>query len=111
MVAAISIFNGVAIGVIIAVVAGIIYGATLYTSAGGKSDQAKKAISIICSAIIALLLNLAMFATLNFLVQGRLLNLIIDKASHSLTTNFQVLHLVFYYLIKKIFALPVTKLI
>ena len=60
------------IGVTIAVIAGIIYGAVLYTSAGGKSDQAQKAIGIIRGAMIALLLYFAMYAILNFLVPGGL---------------------------------------
>ena len=70
----ISIINWVSIGVTLAMIAGIIYGATLYTSAGGKSDQAKKAIGIIRGAIIALLLYFAMWATLNFLIPGGLFN-------------------------------------
>jgi len=68
----VNIFNWAAIGVAIAVVGGVIYGAILYTSSGGKSDQAKKGIGAIRNAIIALILYFIMFALLNFLVPGGL---------------------------------------
>ncbi|MDR0957043.1 MAG: hypothetical protein LBM09_00485 [Candidatus Nomurabacteria bacterium] len=63
-----TIFNWAAIGVTIAVIGGIIYGATLYSSAGGKADQAKKGMGIIRGAIIALILYFAMYAILNFIL-------------------------------------------
>ena len=68
----VTIFNYAAIGVTIAVVGGVIYGAILYTSSGAKSDQAKKGMGVIRNAIIALLLYFIMFAFLNFLVPGGL---------------------------------------
>ena len=68
----VTIFNWMAIGVAIAVVGGIIYGAILYTSSGAKSEQAKKGMGVIRNAIIALLLYFIMFAFLNFLMPGGL---------------------------------------
>ena len=68
----ITILNWMAIGVSIAVVGGIIYGAIMYTTSGGNSEQAHKAIGIIRNAVIALILYFAMWALLNFLVPGGL---------------------------------------
>jgi hypothetical protein len=70
----ISILNWLAVGVTIAVTAGVVYGAVMYTSSSGRSEQAKKAIGIIRNAIIALVLYFAMWAVLNFLVPGGLFN-------------------------------------
>jgi heme/copper-type cytochrome/quinol oxidase subunit 2 len=67
-----SLLNWMAIGVTIVVIGGIIYGAILYTSSGGNQEQAKKAIGIIRSAIIALILYFGMWSILNFLVPGGL---------------------------------------
>lgn len=67
-----TIFNWLAVGVSIAVVAGIIYGAILYTTSGGAQDRAKKGIDTIRNAVIALILYFAMFSLLNFLVPGGL---------------------------------------
>jgi len=68
----ITVLNWLAIGVTVAVVAGIIYGAILYTTSGGNAEQSKKAIGVIRSAIIALVLYFAMWALLNWLVPGGL---------------------------------------
>jgi hypothetical protein len=68
------ILDWLAIGVSIAVVGGIIYGAVLYTSAAGNAEQAKKALGIIRTAFIALLMYFAMWAILNWLVPGGLFN-------------------------------------
>lgn len=57
-----------AVGVVIVVIGGIIYGASLYTSSGGNPAQTKKAIGIIRSAIIALVLYFAMYAILQFIL-------------------------------------------
>ena len=70
----ITVLNWMAVGVAIAVVGGVIYGAILYTSSGGKVEQSKKAMGIIRNAIIALILYFAMWALLNFLVPGGLFN-------------------------------------
>jgi len=69
-----SILNWASIGVTLAVVGGIIYGAMQYMTAGGKADQAKKGIGIIRGAVIALVLYFAMFAIVNFLIPGGLFN-------------------------------------
>lgn len=65
--------NFLAIGVGIAVVAGIAFGAFTYASAAGNADQAKKGISYISNAVIGLLLFIFMYAIINFLVPGGVL--------------------------------------
>ena len=65
-----TIANWMAIGTTIAVVAGIIYGAVLYITASGDSGKAKKAIGVIRSAVVALILYFAMYAIINFLIPG-----------------------------------------
>jgi hypothetical protein len=66
------IVNFLAAGVGLAVVAGIIYGAILYSSAGGSAEQAKKGITYIRNAVIAALLFVFMYAIINFIVPGGL---------------------------------------
>ena len=68
----INLVNWLAVGVTVAVVGGIIYGAIMYTSSGGDQARAKKAIEIIRNAVIALLLYFIMWALLNWLVPGGL---------------------------------------
>jgi hypothetical protein len=70
----IAIINWLAIGVAIAVLGGVIYGAILYTTAGGNTEQAKRSLGIIRNAFIALLMYFAMWAVLNWLVPGGLFN-------------------------------------
>jgi uncharacterized membrane protein len=70
----IGIVNWMAVGVAIAVLGGVIYGAVLYTSAGGNTEQTKRALGIIRNAFIALLMYFAMWALLNWLVPGGLFN-------------------------------------
>jgi len=65
-----NIVNWMAIGVIVAVIGGVIYGAIMYTSSGGNPEQSKKGMDIIRNAVIALILYFAMAAILNFLVPG-----------------------------------------
>jgi len=65
-----TIFNVLAVGVTIAVVAGVIIGAVMYTSSGGNPEQAKKAVGVIRNSFIALLLYFAMWTLLNFLMPG-----------------------------------------
>lgn len=67
-----TILNWVAIGVSVAVLGGIVYGAIMYASAGGNEAQTKKAVSIIKNAIIALILYFAMYSILQFLIPGGL---------------------------------------
>ena len=59
-------------GVGIAAVAGIVYGAVLYTSAGGNADQTKKAIEFIRNVIIGVVAYGLMFSFLNFIIPGGL---------------------------------------
>ena len=58
----------------IAALAGIIYGAVLYTSAGGNMEQTKKAMQIIANVAIGLIAFALMFTLLNFLVPGGVFN-------------------------------------
>lgn len=64
------ILNWLAIGVSVAVLIGIVYGAVMYASAGGNEAQTKKAIGIIRNAIVALILYFAMWAILQYLIPG-----------------------------------------
>lgn len=57
-------------GVGIAAVGGLVYGAVLYTTAGDKSEQTKKAIGVITNTVIGILMFGFMFALLNFLIPG-----------------------------------------
>ncbi|MNQ27267.1 hypothetical protein D3C85_405220 [compost metagenome] len=59
-------------GVGILAVGGIVYGSILYTSAGGSSEQTKKAIGIITNVVIGLIAYALMFAITNFLIPGGL---------------------------------------
>lgn len=59
-------------GVGVLAVAGIVYGAILYTSAGGSQDQVKKAVEIIRNVVIGLLAFALMWAVLNFIIPGGL---------------------------------------
>ena len=72
-----TIFNFLAVGVSLAVVGGIIYGAITYMTAGGSPDRSKKGMEIIRNAVIALILYFAMFALLNYLVPGGLFSMIV----------------------------------
>ncbi len=68
----ITMLNWLAVGVTLAVVGGIIYGAIMYTSSGGNQQQAQKAMGIIRNAFIALVMYFAMWALLNWLIPGGL---------------------------------------
>lgn len=61
-------------GVGIAAIGGIIYGAILYTSAGGSPEQVKKAMGIITNVVIGVIAYALMFSFLNFLIPGGLFN-------------------------------------
>lgn len=54
----------------VAALAGIVYGAVLYTSAGGNAEQTKKAMGIITNVVIGVIAFALMFAFLNFLIPG-----------------------------------------
>lgn len=66
------VVNFLAIGVGVAVLAGIIFGGFLYASSGGSAEQAKRGIGHIRNAIIALLLFIFMYALINFIIPGGL---------------------------------------
>lgn len=61
-------------GVGIAAVGGIVYGAILYTSAGGSPEQVKKAMGIITNVVIGVVAYAFMYALLNFLIPGGIFN-------------------------------------
>lgn len=70
----ITILNWMAVGVTIAVIGGIIYGAIMYTTSGGNQQQAQKAMGIIRNAFIALIMYFVAWSALNWLVPGGLFN-------------------------------------
>ena len=64
------VINILTAGVGIVAVGGIVYGAILYTSAGDKADQVKKAIGVITNVVIGVVAYFAMFALLQFIIPG-----------------------------------------
>lgn len=66
--------NFLAAGVGIAAVGFIVWGSILYAGSDGTAETAKRGISYITNAVIGLVLFLAMYAIINFLVPGGLLN-------------------------------------
>lgn len=64
------VLNILTAGVGIAAVGGIVYGAILYSSAGDKQDQTKKAISVITNVVIGIIAYGFMYLILNFLIPG-----------------------------------------
>ena len=71
---ALVVINFLSIGVGIAVVAGIVIGAIRYITASGNAAQAQQGVTTIVNAIIGLILFIFMYAIINFLVPGGLLN-------------------------------------
>ena len=61
-------------GIGIAAVGGIVYGAILYTSAGGSPEQVKKAMGIITNVVIGVVAYALMYSVLNFLIPGGIFN-------------------------------------
>ena len=61
-------------GVGVLALAGIVYGAVLYTSAGGSQEQVKKAMGIFTNVAIGVIAFAAMFSLLNWLVPGGVFN-------------------------------------
>ncbi len=57
-------------GVGVVALAGIVYGAILYTSAGGSQEQVKKAMTVFTNVVIGVIAFAGMWALLNFLVPG-----------------------------------------
>ena len=61
-------------GISIAAVGGVIYGSVLYMTAGGSADNIKKAIKIITDVVIGVVAYALMYAFLNYLIPGGILN-------------------------------------
>ena len=61
-------------GVGVVALGGIVYGAILYISAGGSSEQVKKAMGIFTNVVIGVVAYAGMYALLNFLVPGGVFN-------------------------------------
>jgi hypothetical protein len=61
-------------GVGVLALAGLVYGAVLYTSAGGNAEQVKKARTVFTNVVIGVIAFGAMFTLLNFLVPGGVFN-------------------------------------
>jgi hypothetical protein len=59
-------------GVGVAAIGGVVYGSVLYTSAGGSSDQTKKAKEIITNVIVGLVAYALAYSFLNFIIPGGL---------------------------------------
>jgi hypothetical protein len=64
------VINIMTAGVAILAVVGIVYGAVLYTSAGGNQEQVKKARTIFTNVAIGIIAFAAMWSLLNWLVPG-----------------------------------------
>ncbi len=69
-----TVVNILTAGVGVLALAGIVYGAVLYTSAGGNTEQVKKAYGIFTNVVIGVLAFAGMFALLNFIVPGGVFN-------------------------------------
>lgn len=69
------VINFMAIGVGIAVVAGIAWGGLTYARAGGDSSATKQGMDMIRNAIIGLVLFIFMYAAADFLIPGGAFNL------------------------------------
>lgn len=61
-------------GVGVLAVAGIVWGSILYTSAGGNSEQVKKAIGVFTNVVIGVVAFAGMWVLLNFLIPGGAFN-------------------------------------
>lgn len=66
------IINFLAVGVGVAVVGGIVWGAFLYITANGNSGKTQEGVSVIINAVIGLVVFAFLFAAVNFLVPGGL---------------------------------------
>lgn len=64
------IINIMIAGVAVLALVGIVYGAVLYTSAGGNSEQVKKAMGIFTNVVIGIVAFAGMWVLLNFLIPG-----------------------------------------
>jgi hypothetical protein len=61
-------------GVGVLALVGFVYGAILYTSAGGSPEQIKKARTVFTNVVIGVIAFGAMFTLLNFIVPGGVFN-------------------------------------
>ena len=68
------VINIMTAGVGVLALAGFIYGAVLYTSAGGNPEQVKKARTIFTNVVIGVIAFGGMFTLLNFIVPGGVFN-------------------------------------
>lgn len=68
------VVNIMTAGVGVLALVGIVYGAVLYTSAGGNPEQVKKARTIFTNVVIGVIAFGGMYALLNFLVPGGVFN-------------------------------------
>ena len=64
------VINILTAGVGVVALGGLVYGAILYTSAGGKPEQVKKAYTIFTDVVIGIVAFAAMWALLNFIIPG-----------------------------------------
>jgi len=62
--------NILSAGVVIAAIGGVVYGSIMYTTSGGSVEQTKKARAIIANTIVGIVLYVAMWAFLNYIVPG-----------------------------------------
>lgn len=67
------VMNIMIAGVGVLALAGIVYGAVLYTSAGGSPEQVKKAMGVFTNVVIGIIAFGGMWALLNFLIPGGIL--------------------------------------
>lgn len=68
------VINIMTAGVGVLALAGFVYGAILYTSAGGNPEQVKKARTIFANVVIGVVAFGGMFTLLNFIVPGGVFN-------------------------------------
>jgi len=65
-----TVLNWLSIGVVLAVIGGVIYGGIIYSTSNGDSGKTQEAVSRIRSAVVALVMYFAMWAVLNWLMPG-----------------------------------------
>lgn len=61
-------------GVAVLALGGLVYGAVLYTSAGGNAEQVKKAVGVFTNIVIGIVAFAGMWVLLNFLIPGGAFN-------------------------------------
>ena len=68
-----TVINILTAGIGVVALAGLVYGAIMYTSAGGNPEQVKKARTIFTNIVIGIIAYAAMWALLNFIIPGGVL--------------------------------------